>query len=797
MEYLERPPDHEGHSKEIAVTRSASAPQLWAPQKGPISNNAGFAETDDSAEFLRYLQVLKGRWYLILLAAFLGISGGVFVTLKETPVYRAFTTLEVQSPNQTSITSTRGADFVRMDEVQNHLQLLQSRTLRLRVIQKLELGDHKETVLPREKEAGSNSKASSQDRETNLPPVPAFSPWQIIWSYLKPSRPGSPEQMAFEMAVGTLKATAIKDGHIIQIASDSTNPSLAAQAANTLAAEYIEQKLEERWNSFQTTSEWLGRAHEELRVKLEKSEQRLQEYARSSGLLFTAPDRSVAEEKLSQLQAELSRAQADRIGREAQYKLTTAKSPESLPMVLDSGPLGQYQVQLADLRRQMADLNSSLTPAHPKVVKLQAQITELQSTLARERNNVIGRIRNEYESALAREKLLASSYASQTGLVSQQGEKAIQYNMLKREVDTNRQLYQATLQKGKEASVDSALQASSLRVIDRAVRPRFPVKPNPILNLGTGLLIGVFLGAGFLLLREFLNRSIRVPGEAAAFLSVPELGVIPASGMEKRGLVGRLQHLLQSRDASPSVNPGSGNGNHPECVELATWNQKPSLLAESFRATLASLLFAQVNGNKTQIIAITSSSPSEGKTTVASNLGIALAEIGRRVLIIDADMRRPRLHKVFGRANSWGLSNLLQERIPVLDYPGETLARKTDIPNLSVVVSGPETVNVGSLLHSSRLPEFLRRVRQEYDFVLIDSPPMLQLADARVLGRIADGVIMVIRSGKTRQDVASDSVQRFHADGTRVLGTILNDWNPKTTSHSYYYYNYSKYSRSG
>jgi succinoglycan biosynthesis transport protein ExoP len=793
MDYLEKRGHPEEATREVTVNRS-SAPQVWFPQNEGV-NNASFRETDETAEFLRYLQVIRARWYFVLLAAFVGVFGGVLVSLKQTPVYRARTSLEVQGSNQASIAAAN-SDFARQqDDVQTHTKLLESRTLRTRVILKLRPSEPSKE--PTEAKEVEKQESTTDTAEIKNPPQAEITSWQMIAALLKPSAPVPPEQRAFEMAVGTLKATAPRESRIIEITSESTDPKLAAQAANTMATEYIAQRLEERWDTFQRTGEWLGQAHEELRAKLEKSEQKLEEYARSSGLMFTSPDRSVAEEKLSQLQSELTKAQAERITKEAQYRLTTSKSPDSLPEVLDHGPLGQYQVQLADLRRQMADLSSTLTPAHPKVVKLQAQISDLQSTLARERNNVIGRIRNEYESALARERLLLNSYSSQTGLVSQQAEKAIQYNMLKREVDTNRQLYQTTLQKGKEASVDSALHASSLRVIDPAVRPRFPVKPNLIVNLSIGLLTGVFFGAGFLLLREFLNRSIRVPGEAAAFLNVPELGVIPASESELGGLSGRLQRWLPSKGGSLSVNPGSGSGNDLGSVELATWNQKPSLLAESFRATLASLLFSQVNGNKTQVIAITSSCPSEGKTTVTSNLAIALAEIGRRVLVVDADMRRPRMHRVFGRTNTWGLSDLLQERIPVQEYPGETLARKTDIPNLSVVVSGPGAVNIGNLLHSQRLPELLRRLRQEYDFVMIDSPPMLQLADARVLGRIADGVIMVIRSGKTRQDVASDSVQRFHADGTRVLGTILNDWNPKTTGSSYYSYNYSKYYQSG
>jgi len=796
MDYLEKRPDREEPTREVTVTRTSS-PQVWFPQNEG-ANNAGFQETDESAELLRYLRVLKARWYVILLAAFLGIFGGVFVSLRQTPVYRARTSLEVQATNQASINPTR-ADSVRQEDVQTHLKLLQSRTLRARVIRKLRPSNQAKESVPQQEEDAEKTESTTDATEIkHPPPVPQITPWQMVAAFLKPSRPVPPEQRAFGMAVGTLRATAAKEGRIIEITSDSTDPYLAARAANALAAEYMEQKLEERWNTFQRTGEWLGRAHEELRAKLEKSEERLQEYARSSGLMFTAPDRSVAEEKLSQLQAELSRAQAERMAKEAHYKSTMAKSPESISEVLDSGPLGQYQVQLADLRRQMADLSSSLTPAHPKVVKLQAQINELQSTLVRERSNVVGRIRNEYESALAREKLLASSYASQAGLVSHQAEKAIEYNMLKREVDTNRQLYQATLQKGKEASVDSALQASSLRVIDPAVRPLFPFKPNHIQNLAIGLLTGVFLGAGFVLLREFLNRSIRVPGEAAAFLSLPELGVIPASSIEKGFLAGGLQRLLHWKSGLSPVTHDHPNGSDPESVELATWNQKPSLLAESFRATLASLLFSQANGNKTQVIAITSSSPSEGKTTIVSNLGIALAEIGRRVLVVDADIRRPCLHKLFGWANTWGLSDLLQERISILEYPGETLARKTDIPNLSILVSGRGTGSVASLLHSPRLHELLKRLKQEFDVVLIDSPPMLQLADSRVLARAADGVILVIRSGKTRQDVAAASVQRFHSDGARVLGTILNDWNPRASSQSHYYnYSYSSYYKSG
>src|SRR4030095_7256254 len=406
-------------------------------------------------------------------------------------------------------------------------------------------------------------------------------------------------------------------------------------------SEFMEQRMEDRWDVYNTTGQWLTRAQEELKLKLEASEQRLQEYAKSSGLLFMGEDHSVAEEKLKQLQAELSLAQADRIQKEAKYNLTVSGSTESLPDVLDNGPLAQYQVKLADLRRELALLKSSLTPARPKVVRVQAQISELESTLISERQNVVKRIKNEYQSAQERERLLSRNYGGQTQVVSQQAEKAIQYNLLKKDVEANRQIYQTALQRGKEASIDSALRSSNLRVVDPARPSSFPYKPNILVNLITGLLGGCLAGIGLILARDYLNRNIQMPGESASVLNIPELGVIPSSSFESnRPLTDRLQRLIPSSAASASNHDRSPSNGSSQSVELVTWKNKPSLLAESFRAALTSILFAAEEGGPCRLLAVTSSMPSEGKTTVVSNLAIALGEINRRVLLIDADMRK-------------------------------------------------------------------------------------------------------------------------------------------------------------
>ncbi len=742
-------------------------------------------EDAGSVDVQKYLALASRHWKLITACTLLGVILAILVTRSQTPIYRGQTSVEIQGTGDTL--GGREKDVTNSGDIATQAKLIQSGSMRARVIRKLES--------PETKPAPVGAPVSIAPPEPKKPakanPPAKVAIWPTVKSLFLPEGPLSP----LAMAAGTLKVAPVKETRFIEITCDSTDPDVAADFVNTLVSEFVEQRMEDRWEAYNTTGQWLTRAQEELKVKLEASEQRLQEYARSSGLLFTSEDHSVAEEKLSQLQNELSKAQADRIEKEAKYSLTVSSSPESLPEVLDNGPLAQYQVKLADLRRELALLTSSLTPAHPKVVRLQAQIAELESTLLSERQNVVKRLKNEYQSAQERERLLSRNYGGQTQVVSQQGEKTIQYNLLKKDVEANRQLYQTALQRGKEASIDSALRSANVRVVDPARPGRSPYKPRVLVNLILGLLGGCFAGVGLVLARDYLNRSIRVPGESASYLNVPELGVIPSSSIESNlPLSGRIQQLIPSSSGSDSKNGGSSRNGLSHGVELVTWNRRPSLLAESFRAALTSILFSADQGSNCRIFAVTSSLPSEGKTTIISNLGIALAEMSRRVIIVDADMRRPRQHEIFDVANAWGLSDLLREETQVEDYPKETLARRTDIPNLNLLVSGPVTTGIPSILHSTRMTRLLERLKREFDFVLIDCPPMIHLADARVVGRMADGVILVIRAGKTSQEAAISAVQRFNEDGTRILGTILNDWNPKdTVDRSSYRYNHTYY----
>lgn len=534
------------------------------------------------------------------------------------------------------------------------------------------------------------------------------------------------------------------------------------------------------------TSDFLSRQLDDMRVRLEHSEDHLQGYAREAGLLFTSDEKTnVSEEKLSQVQEALSAAQTDRISKQSRWEMATSSPAEALPDILNDTTLRDYQVKLTDLQRQMAELRETYTPENPKVKRVQAQIAPVQAALERERSDILKRIRNEYDESLRREKLLTADYASQRGIVTGEGEKSIQYNILKREVDSNRQLYDAMLQQLKQASLASALRASNIRVVDPAKVPKRPYKPDVLLSSGLGLLSGLFLGAAFVVMRERADRSIQDPGETALYLNLPELGIIPseAKGPRVRLKIVANKELAEGQPEEASV-PAAR-----QRVELATWQRKPSVVAESFRATLVSILFSGENGNRPRVMVVTSSGMAEGKSTVVSNLGIAVAEVNHKVLLIDADLRKPRLHDIFGLKNDRGLSDLLRSK-DAIDVLPEGIIQETSVPDLYVLTSGATTSAATSLLYSNRMPELLKRLRGEFETIFLDTPPMLQIPDARVLGRMVDRVILVVRSGKTTRDAAQAMYQRFAEDGTKMLGTILNDWNPKHSPNGYYgYYN--------
>lgn len=710
-----------------------------------------------------YLRLIMRRKWTIIGCLLLGMAAGIVTLMIQTPIYEARVSMEVQNFNQDFLdvgkVDPTTVNYEADSYLQTQIKMIQSDGLLDRVVARVPF--------------------HAQNADTLPPDRPSFLRTLFRGPQVKPQMP---REKAIGLAISNLRVRGSGMTRLIEVYCDGTDPQFAADFCNTLAAEYLQQSLEVRWNSAQRVTNWLTEQLAGLKKTLEGSEEKLNQFTRSTGMISALDRDNVPAQRLTQLQDEMLRAQADRVVKQSKFELLSSSPPESLPEVLDDVSLRDYQMRLVDLRRQYAELSASLTANHPQVKKVEAQLRELASGFTTRRSNIIARIRNEYETACRREALLGNAYAAQAKLVSEQTTKNMQFTALKRDVDTTRDMYDSMLRRFKEAGVAAAMRVSNIRVVDQAKAPPFPDRPNRKLHLGLGLTGGLLFGLGFIFFRENLDSRLNGPGDAKYYLNLPELGLIPAAKVDPA--FAELRRRARGPQLSISGN-GTPRRSLPDSVELVSWQCKHSLAAESYCSALTSILFwgERENGKQPQVVLITSPGPQDGKTTTITNLGISLTAIlsgaNRRVLLIDADLRRPRLHRIFGLLENQGLCELLRDARPPEEFPLDDFVRQTDIPGLWVLPSGMANGMVASLIHSERFTMLLARLRREFDAILLDAPPMLYVSDARVLARRADSVILVVRAGHTSRELAMLAREQLQDDGNPLLGTILNDWNPK------------------
>ncbi|MBI2685991.1 MAG: polysaccharide biosynthesis tyrosine autokinase [Acidobacteria bacterium] len=742
----------------------------------PIPPGQGKEGEQQTSGLVEYWRLLRRRRGVVALIAAIGLILAVLITLPMTPVYTARTSVEIQDTNQDFLNmksvqqfSSESGGWMLMTDIQTHIRVLQSMTLLDRAAKKM---------------------------SQNLPPSPAQEPGRMsAWRRalnLPEQQAEDSRVTALSMARGSVRARAQGQTRIIEISADSTDKQMAAEFVNVLTNEFIEQNMEARWQQTQKTGDWLARQLDEMKIKLERSEDQLQDYARRSGLLFTAEKSSVSEDRLKQLQQALSAATAERVSKQSRFEMAKNASPESLPDVINDAGLRDLQGKLTELQRQAAELKATYNDKYPKLQKLDPQVRWLESQVQRERAAILAKIKNENDEAVRKESLLRADYETQARLVRDEGEKGVHYGILKREVDSNRQLYESMLQRVKEASLAGALRASNIRVVDPARTPGAPSRPNLPNNAFLGLLGGLLCGVAFVVTTDKANNTFRDPGDVQFYLNLPELGVIPSEKAQVGSYAKRkLKAAVHNEKLLLSGNPGGAE--LTQRIELTVHQQKTSMLAESFRATLTSILFSGENGQRPRALVVTSSGPGEGKSTVVSNLAAALGEIHQRVLLIDADTRKPRQHDIFGVPNDTGLTTLLLDTRSPGDVDLEEVILPTRVNGVFIMPAGPAVASITNLLYSGRMEEYVEVLTRMFDVVLIDTPPMLQIPDARVLGRMAGGVVLVLRTARTTRDAALAVRQRLQEDGTRILGTILNDWNPKASPGGYYGYRQGYY----
>jgi capsular exopolysaccharide synthesis family protein len=737
-----------------------------------VTNGAYGFETAEAPHegkgLVDYWHTIVRNWKIVLLSSVLGLLLGLGAGIPMKPVYRASTSLEVLTLNQ-DFMNMKGAspiadgdNSVETSEQATQGKLLQSKVLLKRVIARLD--------------------PSSVAQAGPVKVKAATTGWRS-WLHLKEPIRLTPRQALLNAAANSVKVKETAHARVLEITVDSTDPQVAADFANSMTKEFVAQSAEERWASTQNTSDWLRRELDDARRKLRISEDALQDYARQSGLVFTEQNTNLSVEKLQQVQQQLSAATADRISKQSRLELAKASPPNSLADVLNDSTLRDTQGKITDLKRQIADLSAVYSSNYSKVRRLQAELDSLNAAFLQQRSEILSRIETDYKESSRKERLLASAYDSQTDEVTHQGDKAIQYNILKREVDSNRQLYDAMLQQMKQSSIASALRASNVRVIDPADVPDVPVFPNFKINAAIGMIGGLFLSVVIILVRDNADRTLQQPGDIQKWIDVLELGAIPGGFLGRQGLrPAPVPELLKTSWGRLSARKLESDDDQ-RVMAFSPWQETPGLMTEAFRSVLTSILSAIEEGTRRQVLVFTSVNPAEGKTTVVTSLALAATEIGLKVLVIDADLRRPSVHRAFNLRNEFGLSDLQRRNGESVQF--DEIIQSTAISNLDVVTAGPITSSAVHLLYSPKFATLVRTFRQEYDLILIDTPPMMQMTDARVAARQSDGVILVARAGQTSRDALLAAKTRFHGDRIPVVGSILNDWSPRKSARSY------------
>ena len=759
----------------------------------PVQRGAGqipAREEEPPFGVLDYAAILlKFRW-MIVLPLVAGIVGSLAFSFQQKPTYRAALQLEVQELNQNflnirDLDPSAAPNAAAPDGyIQLQAQVLQSESLLERVVKRLRLDERQAYIAQTVTPAQRIGEKLGIERFLSVLPKPQHA--LVIRQALGLPVPemDSPRARALRVAASNLTIKAVAQSSLVELFYTAPDRRTPAEFLNALAEEYIAYTMDARWAGTERTADWLGTRLRNMRENLEDSERKLQDYARNSGVLYSDGRESVGEERLRQLQAEWSKAQAQRAILQANYERIKASSPEQLPQVLDSPVLRDFATRLADLQKEYSQLTTMMTPEHQQVRAVQSQINTLQGLIRNETDNVLGRIRNEYEAARRREALLSGSYQQQSHVVSEQAGRAVPYYVLKREVESKRQFYQDMLQKVNSAGVATAIRASNIRVVDPAREPMLPFRPNLVFNLLAGSAGGLLFGVAGCFLREATerrSRKLRRPGDSAKYLRIPELGVIPTlKGMTE----GRKRWVPDRKMINLQREAGQSDAGVPRPM---TWCRRTMMLDESLQSALDSLLFKFPGTEPPRVVSVVSALPLEGKTTITGQLGRALADISKRVLLIDADMRKPALHGHFQAANGTGLSGLLHLEAVTLDLIRKAIVQEV-APGVDLLSAGYLPDNIARLLASGHLEDILQHLRPLYDTILIDTPPVLLFPDARVLGRHSDGVVLVVRSNQNALEVYQQATQRLQRAGNAILGIILNDCNESGEVNASRYY---------
>jgi capsular exopolysaccharide synthesis family protein len=511
---------------------------------------------------------------------------------------------------------------------------------------------------------------------------------------------------------------------------------------------------------------------------VQKAEDARIAYERQNQIWTLDDKQNITSQRLSDINKQLTDAQSERMKKESLYQFAKSGNLDAVPQVQNNAALADLMKKRSDASSQYADALSQYGPNFPKVQRLQAQLKEFDQSIEKEKKNILDVLESDYREARQRETLLTQALDQQKAETNQMAGKLVEYNILKREAEANKTLYEGLMTKLKETAISQGLRSSNIRVVDPAMIPSTPARPAKARNLALGFLVGLVGGIGLALLREYLDNTVKTPDDIETLARLPSLAVVPqfagSNGYDKK------HRLLQ----------GFAANGHEKRIELVAQHLPKSQMSEAFRALRTSILLSQAD-HPPQVILVTSALPREGKTTAAANLAVTLAQLGDRTVLVDADLRKPGIGRLLnlGSGKYAGLSSYLAgvSSLDLVTVPHPV------IPNLAAIPTGPLPPNPADLLSSHRFADAITELRTKYKFIVIDSPPVMAATDAVILSVQTDGVLLVVRSGATPKEAFTRTRDLLSSVKCRILGVVLNAVDSSAPSY-YYSYRYYPYS---
>lgn len=717
---------------------------------------------DQGTSLQEYFHILlKRKWWVIgtFLTVFLGVALYTFI---RTPIYRPVAMLQITQDNPGSDVSVddKLAKFTGSSDTdkfqQTQYKILQSQSLALRVIKELNLKEHPDFKSIRE---GNPDK--SENAIENL----------MIQRFLK-----------------ELEITPVKNSFLVEVSYQSPDDVMSQRVVNAIAEEYMYLSIDRRNESFALVRKWLDKQLGEMAGKVQAAQKKLYKFGQKSDI-YTLDDKdNVIVQKFIDLSGLLTKAQAEKMAKEAQYQQIKAKGPDA-PLIVNNPLVAALRQQLVAEQAKVSAMQKIFRGDHPDLQAERANLAEVKGRLNAEVRRLEESVKADYGAATRTEKLLNDSFTAQKGQMVKLQDNLADFQILKRDAQTNEQLYQALLARVKEASIAGTMVPSNVAVIDPGRLPNKPFKPKTMRDLVLAAVLGLTFGVGLAFLLEHLDDSIKSLDDLERACSLPSLGILPLIGTngkgtisqkENSGLLGLMRYLPRMHYARPTDVDAAD-------MDLIVYKQPKSQLSEAIQHVYSSIMLS-VSGRPPCVIMITSPNPSEGKSMIASNLAQSCALNGRQVILIDCDLRKPRLHQIFQLAPQPGLTNYLTGSATL-----EEVLRPTAIPNLTFMSGGPTPPNPGNLLNSDVFKELLQQLRQKFNHIIIDTPPVLGFADARFVSTLVDGVLLMVKCQSTHKSAGRLAHQLLNQ--APMLGAVLNSVGAhgQTYGGYYYYYNHDKY----